>query len=378
MTATTRIPHARLPTPPPVALRVPALDVARAVALVGMVVVNYRLLLTGDGGDVRAIQALEYLDGRAAALFMVLAGVGAGLLSRPAWRDSGPAAPVRRRLMGRALVLLVLGAAMVVVWQAEILHVYAVLLALAALLVAASTRTLLALAAGAALAFPAIDVVRDYRVPTGFRTFDVANLQAYVRPGAIERLLFDGHYPLAPWAAFFLAGMALARAPLTPRTGTRLLVAGAAVALAAEAASAGLTRVVTGESLLRGVDRGPVPPTLLFVAAALGTALAVIGACLLVCAAAPRSRAVRWAAAGGRCALTLYVAHLLIGIGVPRLAGAGDWSVGATLAYALAVSAVGITAAHLWLRRRRQGPLEAVLRTADGVSRGRPVREPSG
>ena len=70
------------------AARVVGIDVARAVAVLGMVLVNFKVLSnTREAGPGWLVALAERLDGRASALFVVLAGVGVGMLTRRARED---------------------------------------------------------------------------------------------------------------------------------------------------------------------------------------------------------------------------------------------------------------------------------------------------
>ena len=71
------------PSSPSAAPRVPGLDLARAGAILGMVLVNFHLVVAGGAGDPEWLQsAVASLQGRAAATFVVLAGVGASQIGR--------------------------------------------------------------------------------------------------------------------------------------------------------------------------------------------------------------------------------------------------------------------------------------------------------
>src|SRR5437763_250264 len=61
----------------PPAARIQGYDVARALAILGMVVVHFGLVVAGPATKSGWLAALlRFLDGRAAALFVALAGVG--------------------------------------------------------------------------------------------------------------------------------------------------------------------------------------------------------------------------------------------------------------------------------------------------------------
>jgi hypothetical protein len=84
--------------------RVLGFDIARALAILGMVVVHFSLVMATDrSGPAWLNEVLGFLDGRAAAAFVVLAGVGLTLLSQQAVHggDSHAIARVRRVLSRR-------------------------------------------------------------------------------------------------------------------------------------------------------------------------------------------------------------------------------------------------------------------------------------
>lgn len=74
------------PSAPAVATaRTPGYDVARALAILGMVLVNYKLRTDAEERAIGwPLWLANLLDGRAAALFVVLAGLGISLRSRRA------------------------------------------------------------------------------------------------------------------------------------------------------------------------------------------------------------------------------------------------------------------------------------------------------
>lgn len=133
-------------------------DAARALAVLGMVVVHFSLVAAADrGGPAWLAAVLGLLDGRAAATFVVLAGVGITLLSRRAVTAADPVAPaaVRRTLTRRGVFPLAAGFVNLVVRPGDILRVYGV-----ALLV--SSRLLLALAGGFVAVFVVLVLVGDF------------------------------------------------------------------------------------------------------------------------------------------------------------------------------------------------------------------------
>ena len=126
--------------------RILGYDVARALAMLGMIVVHFGLVMAADPTrPAWSAMIMHLLDGRAAATFVVLAGVGLTLRSRRAVAAEDPRAiaPVRATLIRRGLFLLAMGFVNLVIWPGDILRVYGVSLIVAAGLVTASDRRLL-------------------------------------------------------------------------------------------------------------------------------------------------------------------------------------------------------------------------------------------
>ena len=85
--------------------RLEGLDLARAMALLGMVLVNFRIAMgVLAGGPTWLKPLLDALEGRSAASFVVLAGIGLGLSTRKlAWSAA------MSHTARRALFLLIVG-----------------------------------------------------------------------------------------------------------------------------------------------------------------------------------------------------------------------------------------------------------------------------
>lgn len=63
--------------------RIEAFDFARALAILGMMLVNYKIVFTyGRVKSPLLTNLIEVLEGRAAAVFLILAGLGIGLMTK--------------------------------------------------------------------------------------------------------------------------------------------------------------------------------------------------------------------------------------------------------------------------------------------------------
>jgi len=353
--------------------RIVGLDVARALALLGMLVVNYELSLGDSRGGPDWLAAITHsFQGRAAATFVVLAGVGGTLGARRA-RASGDAAArwsVRVGLLKRGTFLFVTGCLFWTVWPADILHYYGVWLALGAGLVFLSAPQLagvVALIVGVGAAFV---LQGNYFEHWQLRTLEHTDLGTTT--GFLRNLFFDGWHPVFPWLALYTFGLWLGRLDLGDRaTRHRLLAVSIPVALAVH----GIERAwATPEwEQFEGFQWGhllmtsSVPPTPAFVVAGASIATAVI---VLCCELAETRRlpsllprVLSPLRATGRLALTHYVGHVIIGLGALEAAGRlGGQTLPFAVASALVYFAFALVTSTLWLKRFERGPLEALMR----------------
>ncbi len=187
-----------------------------------------------------------------------------------------------------------------------------------------------------------------------------------------RHLFYNGFHPVFPWMAFLLYGMILGRMDLQNISPRRRVMGGAiAVAVAAESVSWILTETVAGS--LHSVPRSdiaflfgtqPMPPMPLYILAGAGTATIVITGCLEFREHVSNEDLLQPFVATGQMALSLYVAHVLLGMGALEAIGRlEDQSPPFAMASALTFSVLSIGFSYLWLRRYSRSPLEQVMRT---------------
>lgn len=291
----------------------------------------------------------HFAAGKAAASFVVLAGIGIGLST-----ISGSV------LLKRAVFLFALGLANMVIFPADILHFYAVYFVGAAFVLGASTRLLVATTL-AAIVLGALQIVlTNYDANWDWATLEYSGL--WTVEGFLRNLFLNGWHPVLPWIGFLLAGMALARVNLLKNAG-RIAVGGAGLAVLAAIPGwwgAGLP----ADTAILFTTR-PIPPLPLYMITGLGSACVVIGGSLL---AAPRLGVLgRLIAKGGRQSLTLYIAHIFIGMAIIEAAGLIE-SGRTDLALAWTLVFVGLCLIYtaIWARKFKRGPLEALMRRMAG------------
>ena len=376
---------------------------ARCLALLGMVATHV-LIARGPDGDLALPQAIA--GGRAAALFAVLAGVSLALIT-------GRREPVTGRervarsvgIVVRALLIALVGLYLGMLGSglAIILTYYGLLFVLGLPFVGLRAPALFGLAGAWLVVAPMVSqVVRPELAPRGFAspTFD----QLAADPGQLlSELLFTGYYPVVPWVAYLLAGMALGRLDLASRT-VQLWITGTGAVLAVvsfvvsriltgpagiadDLAGSPGAPAATGPDLLQEIAGGmfgttptggpwewllvvaPHSATPFDLAHTIGTSYFVIGASLLLVGLVPsgRRRVVAIAFGAGTMTLSLYTLHVVMRS--PFMLPEETPS-----SFPLHVVAL-LTIGGLYVYGRRRGPLEWLV-AASSAYAAEQVRRP--
>jgi uncharacterized membrane protein YeiB len=215
-----------LPAPATSRARVLGLDVARSLAILGMLLAHFGSVALAEDPTGWPNSVVRFTDGRAMPLFVLLSGAGVTFLLRRSTR------PVRE-LLGRAALLLLLGLLLEFTTPvAVILQSYALFFVLALGLRFLADRWLLVLAAATAAAgaaarmFLADDLPKAYEHVGGLSEH-IGALRLVLRPDVLASDLFvTGFYSALPTLAFLLVGMWLGRQDLASRRLRTGLIAG--------------------------------------------------------------------------------------------------------------------------------------------------------
>ena len=356
----------------PTAQRIVGLDVARSLAIFGMVFVNFRLVMGAEAETKLGTMFATMFDGRAAALFVVLAGVGVSLMSRRA-RAMGAIRPTRITLLKRSLLLFIVGLLYSPIWPPDILHFYGVYLFAVAWLLNLSDRGLLAAAAAAIIVADGMLVTLDYTI--GWKDFESLEYVDFWTPaGFIRNTFFNGFHPFFPWVGFVLYGMWLGRRRLDCSLNCwRFVAAFGLLALVTELGSDYLIEIATESGEISAEDADALfgtammPPSALYMISAASTATVVIGLCCRMGAAFGDSMWLAPLIATGQLALSHYVAHVLIGMGTLYMLGMMEsQSVAQAIVATVIFCALATLFSQQWRQRFKRGPLEAVFRIVSG------------
>ncbi|NRQ51290.1 DUF418 domain-containing protein [Aeromicrobium stalagmiti] len=355
--------------------RVDAVDVARGVALIGMMLAHLGpVWLDGDPPIGQMV-----VGGRAAPLFAMLAGVALTLVHR---RDPGGVGSVRATL-ARALLLIALGLSLGSIDGMPVL----IILAFYGLLIVAAlpfrqlpTAVLVPMTIFWTLVSGVVVVgLQVVQPPVDAGQAEVSEVAHPV--ALLGELLVFGAYPAVAWFSYVLVGLVVGRLDLRNlAVAWRLAAVGAGLLGTTTAAGWALIRTEVvddpyglGWRMLFGgryrraewndlLQVGEHTSTPLNLVSAIGSALLVIGLCALA-VRLPWSRLLLTPLrSAGAMTLTLYTVHVLWfwrivegsdEAGGPRLGSYGDWLLQVVVLCALAAA---------WQRWVGRGPLESVVR----------------
>jgi uncharacterized protein len=349
--------------------RRPGPDVVRAVAMAGVVVMNYHgyLVLRGarrTGGPLYELfdPWVGPLSTRFAATFVLTAGVGVTLMTAGSVDDPTRTALMRWRLVRRGLVLYAGGLLFDMIWNGTILPYYGAMFVLAAALFTIRSRWLVTTGVVAAVAGWAIRWWRYERELDGHSTSWLTDPPARSPRGLVFDVFVNGTHPLLPWLAFFCAGIVLGRLLHTPwwrsaaiGTGGAMLVASKLVDAAARGSGSQRVRVLLNDDPF---DRG-----LVYSIGALGTALIAFAAIAWIADRFEQVPAVDVLRRAGQLSLTIYLTHALVfNLLVDWLDVVRPGSLGTALAFAAIYWITATAAAVAYQRRFGRGPAEILYR----------------
>ncbi len=356
--------------------RIIGLDFARAWAMFGMLLVNFMVITSAEeNGPPFLITFMSLFEGRASALFVILAGIGITLMTRSAVasNENIKISNSRKIIWKRSLFLFILGLLLYVMeWTGDILHYYGVYLFMAAFLITVRKKLLLLLSI--ILLFTA-----QYLQLT-FNTFEgwggpipfINYVDFWTIKGFLRNLFFNGYHPIFPWFSFFLIGMIIGRLDLhNKKIKERLLLFSVTITILTELLSKGLTHFfipyIGKEAATFLFNTGPILPNVLYILSATGSAITTLIFCLYIAEKHENNWFVTSIVQTGQLTLTHYVSHVFIGIGTLSLLNRMEHqSLPFVLLFATAFFIFSILISVLWRKNFSRGPIEWIMRKIAG------------
>lgn len=356
-------------------------DVARAVALWGIVVMNYHAYLNGTS----SIDSINpsvweemfhprtgFLTTRFAALFVVVAGISVALMTQDHSADKTSAK--RLVILRRGVLLMFIGGIFEWIWPGTILFYYGAYFLLGVALIRARTWVIATCAVSSAIAATAIQTWRVGQEFDGHYT-DWLDPSFIDSPRELVLRTFVGYtHPVFPWFAFFCVGLLVGR--LLPRIikYRRTIVASALAAIVITYVARELVYRVTEEltrtnAVWRTIaSTDPFDRGLLYTVSALSIALIVVMSLHTWCDSnRSQSPVISALQKIGQFTFTIYVGHaLFFNLVVHRLDLVRATGLDTALTLSAVFLALAVVIALWWTHVIGQGPVERCYRWLTG------------
>ena len=366
--------------------RIESLDVARAIALFGVVAMNFHAYLNGARSMYptqpsvweRLFNPLTGpLTTRFAATFVLIAGIGVSLFTQRV-RASNNRADIQHArivLLRRGTLLYFLGYFVQWIWPGTILFYYGAYFIIAAAVFAWSTKRLIALGGASIIIAAGLSWWRASQLLDGNNTRWLSPSPNSPR-NLLIRTFVDYTHPVFPWIAFFITGILLGRhIHHLSKIRLRLMFASILLMLATHAANFLFTpssQIVNRDFVLaKLLSTQPLDRGVLF---SLGTlATAVVALCLVsfIVERALRTIALRLfvklLARAGRMTLSVYLLHVVFfNLVVHRLHWVSATGLDTALVLSISFYVVALFIASGWNKHFGLGPAERVYRAFGG------------
>jgi len=336
-----------------------------------MIIVNFKVVF-GENGHSWLKSVASVFDGKAAATFVVLAGVGLALMTNSAIKnnDKSKLKKARKRIAKRALFLFVVGISYIAIWPADILHFYGMYMAVTILLLNSKKKTIIISAIALILAYPILLVFWNYETGWNFKTLVYQNF--WTVKGFLTNLIFNGFHPVIPWTAFMLFGYWFGKQDLHNDKfiknvfwmSTIIFISVQVLSYASiYLLSAGNPETV--KELTEILGTSPMPPLPMYMFNGIAISFAMISACIMISKRFENNKIIDALNKTGQLALTFYVAHVIIGMGIIEAIHPekmGNYSIKFSVGYALVFSLLCIIFAVIWRKYKTSGPLEWIMR----------------
>ena len=344
--------------------RLIGLDIARYLAFVGMVLVNFDIVMSHGVQSNEGFfnEFIGQLQGRASATFVVLAGIGLGLSSFK--KESQTV----NTIVKRSIFLLILGLLNMTIFEGDILHYYAFYFLFGVFLLPFGNRALILVISILNLVFFSMMLFIDYE--SGWNFEELTYTGFWTIDGFTRNLFFNGFHPVFPWLGFFLLGMLMSRVLLKKKQVQIKMISWGLIAIIFSEIMSFIISgyVIPADSELQFLFMtDSMPPMPLYFLAASGSALLIIGLCLLVSEKFRESKIYSLIAPAGTQTLTLYVLHIIVGLGfIDAIGFTGTQTSSQAFVAAIIFCILGTIFAFTWSKWFRRGIFESLMRKLTG------------
>ncbi len=362
--------------------RIESLDVTRAIALFGVVAMNYHAYLNGAQSMYPIHQSVWErmfnpltgpLTTRFAATFVLIAGIGVSLFTQRARASNNHADIQHARiiLLRRGTLLYFSGYFVQWIWPGTILFYYGAYFIIAAAVFAWSSKRLIALGGASITIAAGLSWWRASQLLDG-------NLTNWLSPSPhsprnlLIRTFVDYTHPVFPWIAFFIAGIVLGRhIHRLSEIRLRLMFAAILIMLATHSANFLFTPSLRMSNrdfvLAKLLSTQPLDRGILFSVGTLATAVVAVCLVSLVVERATHLALTQLLARAGRMTLSVYLLHVVFfNLVVHQLHWVGATGLDTALVLSLSFYVGALLLASGWNNYFGLGPAERVYRAFGG------------
>lgn len=347
--------------------RNPSLDATRAIALLGIIILNYHGYLNGyeavgagqENFFVRIMDAWNGVLAPSPVVFVLVSGISCSLFASANFD--------RWTLVRRGVLLFAIGSMFEWVWNGTILPYFGLYFLLAAAIVSWSRRNIVVIAVACTMSAATLSLWRFLRERDFHSTSWMSPLQPNTPRNFVFRYFVDYTHPILPWFTFFCVGLLIGRSLPWFFANRHRLVVPLVIAVAAVYTLSTAVRRGTDGTWQRLTSTDPFERGVLATVGVTLSSLLVIIVVSWVVEAFPSSPIVDVLVRAGRISLTLYVAH---GLAYNLVVNQLDWVRPTGLDTALGLSALMwillVAFGAWWDRFVGRGPLERLLRGFGG------------
>lgn len=241
---------------------------------------------------------------------------------------------------------------------------------IALLLIQKKSITILYSAIAIVLTYPILILFLNYELGWDFTTLEYADFWTFI--GFFRNLFFNGFHPVIPWAAFMLVGLWFGKQNLTDtRFVKKVALVSFSIFILTQLISIFVITFlsdgnpITTEELQSVFGTNPMPPLPIYMISGNSIAIFIISVCILISKKLENSFIIKALTKTGQLALTFYVAHVILGMGLIEIISnkkLGDHSLNFSITYGLIFSLGCVLFAIIWTKHKKNGPLELIMR----------------
>ncbi|UYO99013.1 DUF418 domain-containing protein [Oceanotoga sp. DSM 15011] len=342
--------------------RIFAFDIARAFAILGMMIVNYNIVFSYGKVEITFLSNfISVFEGRAAAVFLILAGIGLSLMTKKIFENEDNIFYYKKVILKRSLFLFIIGLILYIIfeWTADILHLYGIYLFFMSFMFYKSNKELKFYLFLIVLITIFLQVNFDYSY--GWNSDFTSYYNFFTLDGFIANSFFNGYHPFFPWIIFIIVGVLMGRIDFSDSIKIKkIFLYSILMAIIFEFLSFFIINFFNNSELIvYFFDTKPMNPSIFYVLTASMWAIAFI----LFCNMIDFKSLKKFLVPTGQMALTHYVFHC---IGVLSFFFFYDDLSYKNELFVIILSIVVFIImnifSYFWIKRFKRGPLELLMR----------------